>query len=341
MKNYPLITVIIPLYNGEKYIRRSIESVLAQTYTNYELIVVDDGSTDSGSEVVQNIYDPRLHLVQQINLGVSAARNKGIAEGKGKYFAFLDADDEWDINFLEAMVNLSYIYPLAGIYASGYRLLFQNRQGIEITAAESKKQIRTVLITDYFYRLNHAGIILASGVMIPGYIFDKLGSFNISETYEEDEEMWIRIAYRYHIAYDTRILFSYYQTGCTNKPRFNVSQQYSPTVKTMERLLLENYGHLHSDNVLITRINKVIQYHINLFILRNKRSAALKYLENSKMSYTMPLTYKLIKIKLFWPFIYIGVLSIKAIKYIKNRFIRNILRRDIVLGGTLTRCIKT
>ena len=341
MKNYPLITVIIPLYNGEKYIRRSIESVLAQTYTNYELIVVDDGSTDSGSEVVQNIYDPRLHLKHQINMGVSAARNKGIAEGKGKYFAFLDADDEWNIEFLEAMVTLSYIYPRAGIYASGYRLLFQNRQGIEITAAESKKQIRTVLITDYFYRLNHAGIILASGVMIPGYIFDKLGSFNISENYEEDEEMWIRIAYRYHIAYDTRILFSYYQTGCTNKPRFNVSQQYSPTVKTMERLLLENYGHLHSDNVLITRINKVIQYHINLFILRNKRSAALKYLENSKMSYTMPLTYKLIKIKLFWPFIYIGVLSIKAIKYIKNRFIRNILRRDIVLGGTLTRCIKT
>ena len=97
MNNYPLITVIIPLYNGEKYIRRSVESVLAQTYIHFELIVVDDGSTDSGGDVVKQIYDPRLHLKHQINMGVSAARNKGIAEGKGKYFAFLDADDEWNI----------------------------------------------------------------------------------------------------------------------------------------------------------------------------------------------------------------------------------------------------
>ena len=91
-----MISVVIPLYNKEKYIKRAIESVLNQTFQKFEIIVVNDGSTDKSAEIVQNIKDPRIRLINQKNAGVSAARNRGIQEAKYEYIAFLDADDFWE-----------------------------------------------------------------------------------------------------------------------------------------------------------------------------------------------------------------------------------------------------
>ena len=90
----PTVSVIIPLYNKGKYISRALESVFNQTYTDYEVIVVDDGSTDDGCEVVRRFSDKRLRLIQQTNKGPGAARNTGLRESCGKLLAFLDADDE-------------------------------------------------------------------------------------------------------------------------------------------------------------------------------------------------------------------------------------------------------
>ncbi len=337
MGNCPLVTVIIPLYNGEQYIRRSVESVLAQTYDQFELIVIDDGSTDSGKDIVLTISDPRLRIVHQINMGVSAARNKGISEGRGKYYAFLDADDEWDIGFLEALVNLSYIYPLAGIYGSGYRFLFLDGNVIEITAAESKKKIKTVLITDYFYRSNFMGLINASGVMIPRHIFEQIGLFKIGEHYEEDDEMWVRIAFNYHIAYDTRILSSYYQTGTTNKPRFNNYQKYSLTVKTIQKQLFENSECLHNYKELIRRINTICVSKAFHLISINKRSEALEYLINNNIINTSPLFYKLIANKMCWPFIFL--ISFVR-RFINSRHTMYIFGREKVSCGVIKRLLK-
>ncbi len=91
----PLISVVIPLYNKEPYIKRAIDSILAQKIQDYEIIVIDDGSTDKSAEVVKSFPDPRIRLIQQENAGVSAARNRGIEEAKAELIAFLDADDEW------------------------------------------------------------------------------------------------------------------------------------------------------------------------------------------------------------------------------------------------------
>ncbi|MFN3301364.1 MAG: glycosyltransferase family 2 protein, partial [Sediminibacterium sp.] len=99
--NKPTVSVVIPLYNKGKYIERAISSVLAQTYPPLEIIVVDDGSTDNGPERVLKFNDPRIILIRQENRGPGAARNTGLARAKGKYIAFLDADDEWLPNFLK------------------------------------------------------------------------------------------------------------------------------------------------------------------------------------------------------------------------------------------------
>ncbi len=340
MKSAPLISVIIPLYNGEAYIQRSVKSVLAQTYINFELIVVNDGSTDAGSEVVRNIFDPRLRLLHQSNMGVSAARNKGIAEAKGIYIAFLDADDEWDILLLESLVNLSYMYPFAGIYGSGYRWISLNGKVHEISISELNDQKKSVLIKDCIYRLSYMYIITSSGVMIPKYIFEELGIFKVGEHYEEDEEMWCRIACYYNVAYDTRILYTYYQTESIGKPRYKKPQQYSPTIRALDEYILRGADGLCSKDEAIFRINKLFHNKICNLIYRNQRASAVSYLKDFNTLNGLSIMMRLIKYKIFWPYIYTIFFGKRVIAFISNRFKRNILRYDIfVKGGTYLRYI--
>ena len=95
------VSVIIPLYNKEPYVRRALSSIRAQTFEDFEVIVVDDGSTDEGARAVESFDDARVRLVHQQNAGPGAARNRGIAEARGELLAFLDADDEWTPTYLE------------------------------------------------------------------------------------------------------------------------------------------------------------------------------------------------------------------------------------------------
>ena len=90
-----MISIVIPLYNKEQQIGKTLESVFAQSFQDYEVVIVNDGSTDKSVEIVEGMADKRIRLINQKNSGVSAARNKGIQESRGEYIAFLDADDEW------------------------------------------------------------------------------------------------------------------------------------------------------------------------------------------------------------------------------------------------------
>ncbi len=101
----PLISIITPLYNKEKYIKRALGSVFKQSYGNFEAIVIDDGSSDSSAQMVSDYEDSRIRLVSQENTGPGAARNRGIHESKGKYLAFIDADDEWLPKYLEKAIE--------------------------------------------------------------------------------------------------------------------------------------------------------------------------------------------------------------------------------------------
>ena len=114
------ISVIIPLFNKAPFIERALRSVAAQTFADFEIIVVDDGSTDGGLGIVEKFNDSRVRIVRQENAGPGAARNRGLREARAEFVAFLDADDEWLPEFLSASIGLLNQNPNAGAVTSGY-----------------------------------------------------------------------------------------------------------------------------------------------------------------------------------------------------------------------------
>ncbi len=115
-----MISVIIPLYNKAHTIVNTLTTVMKQTYNDFEVIIVNDGSTDNGVEVINShFHDSKITIINQKNAGVSAARNRGVDESKGEWIAFLDGDDEWHPKYLETMYNLIQKYPDSGLFLCG------------------------------------------------------------------------------------------------------------------------------------------------------------------------------------------------------------------------------
>jgi hypothetical protein len=116
----PTVSVVIPLYNKEAYIARALSSVLSQEYVPNEIIIVDDGSTDNSCDMVRSFNDPRIVLVHQENRGPGGARNRGLAQARGQYISFLDADDEWHPSFLKQSVSYLAAHPSCSLVATEY-----------------------------------------------------------------------------------------------------------------------------------------------------------------------------------------------------------------------------
>ena len=115
-----MISIVIPLYNKKDQVSNTIATVLAQTYQDFEVIIVNDGSTDDSVAEVEKVQDSRIRLIHQQNAGVSVARNRGIEASKGDLIAFLDADDEWNPGYLESQYQLFRKYPDCSVFACNY-----------------------------------------------------------------------------------------------------------------------------------------------------------------------------------------------------------------------------
>ena len=199
-----MISVIIPLYNKADSIAKALNSVLAQTYQDFEVVVVDDGSTDDGAAIVKQCTDPRIRLIRQANAGVSAARNRGIAEAKGEYVAFLDADDEWMPEFLEEIVILQREFPECKAQATNY--IFNSR-GVKSQTIIRKlpfKGERGVL-TNYFEvaSCSHPPVCSIC-VCIERALLQEIGSFPLGIKSGEDLLTWARIAIQTDWAYSLK-----------------------------------------------------------------------------------------------------------------------------------------
>ncbi len=204
-----MITVIIPLYNKADSISQALDSVLAQTYPNFEVVVVDDGSTDGGAAVVEQFDDPRIRLIRQENGGVSAARNRGIAEARGEHVAFLDADDVWMPEFLEEIAALQREYPACRAQATNYIFNSNGVKSPTILRRLPFKGERGVL-TNYFEvaSCSHPPV-WTSAVCIERALLQEIGGFPVGIKSGEDLLTWARIAVRTQWAYSMRALAQY------------------------------------------------------------------------------------------------------------------------------------
>ena len=213
MADVPAVSVVIPLYNKGPYIARALTSVLAQTFQDFEVIVVDDGSTDDGAAVVSGFDDPRIRLIQQENRGVSAARNRGIEAARAELVAFLDADDEWMAGHLEVLLRLRDNYPEAGAYGTAY-LVKEKDSTIQIPSfgVEMPQGPWEGLLPNYFKAAFPAPSPISSSVVaIPKCILNEMGGFNTNAWYGEDVDLWGRIALKYPIAFSWDGMAIYHQ----------------------------------------------------------------------------------------------------------------------------------
>lgn len=235
-------SVIIPLYNKAPYIRKALESVFAQTYTDYELIIVDDGSTDGSAEIAEAFLQApasRLiasspnRLIRQANSGVSAARNAGVAQAHAEYIAFLDADDWWEPTYLERMAQLITDYPDAGLYACNY---YYHKDGVNI--------IKVDIPTGYFnypkeYFKNFAMPVWTGATMIPRKVYNEMGGFPVGIKLGEDFLLWSKIALRYPVAFLNEPL-AYYNN--TLPPNYRATYHlHKPEEHMLFRLELLDY----------------------------------------------------------------------------------------------------
>lgn len=214
MSGVPAVSVVIPLYNKGPYIARALNSVLAQTFQDFEVIVVDDGSTDDGPAAVRGFDDSRIRMIQQENQGVSAARNRGIEAARAELVAFLDADDEWLLGFLETVMRLRRKFPEAGLYGTAYEEHFP---GSIVQRAYVENEGER-LLTSYFGALVESGstIFNSSSSAIPKDILAGVGGYPCGVKWNEDGTLWGVIALQFPIAYSPEVCSIYHRYSVNN-----------------------------------------------------------------------------------------------------------------------------
>ena len=207
-------SVIIPLYNKAPYVAKTIQSVLTQTYTDYELIIMDDGSQDDSFDVALKVIvgHRHCHLYRQRNKGVSMARNNAVALSRGDYLCFLDADDWWEPTFLEEMSKLVEEFPDAGIYGTNYTIVNETKH---------KTRVAPIGVEPYFEKgyINYCQIyaktlampLTSISVAIPRTVFDEMHGFPKGIRLGEDFLLWIRIALKYKVVFLNKPLACYNQ----------------------------------------------------------------------------------------------------------------------------------
>jgi glycosyltransferase involved in cell wall biosynthesis len=189
----PQVSVVIPAYNSARYVREAIQSVLSQTYSKFEVVVVDDGSTDDTESAVRSFGD-RVTYVRQDNKGAGAARNEGIKKSEAPYVAFLDSDDLWLPGKLAEQIPLLEQDPEIGLVYSDWAVVPQQGE-------TEQSHLRNLPATSgyVFDALVQCGFILTSGTVVRRSCLDDVGIFDETLAIAQDYDLWLRIAYRWKV----------------------------------------------------------------------------------------------------------------------------------------------
>lgn len=195
MSSMNSVSVIIPAFNSEEFISEAIESVIGQTYSSWELIVVDDGSTDRTKQIVDKYLgeDNRIKYIYQNNSGPAAARNKGIQASCGKYIAFLDSDDIWYLDKLEKQMDFSASHQGYVVYGGRNYIRKEGNGFVETGQIRLFKNFDSIR-ENFEYILFHPNLTITSTLLFEKSLLDKTGNFDESLHICEDDNLFIRMA---------------------------------------------------------------------------------------------------------------------------------------------------
>ena len=208
----PTISVVIPLYNKAQHIERTIKSVLSQQVEVSEIIVVDDGSTDNGADVVKNLAVENLVLIQQVNQGVSVARNIGVSVATSDYVAFLDADDQWLPFFTQEIQGLITRFDDCGMFATRYQCVEGEEQLVDAKILLDSVNPDGYRLNNYFEVASRGDLpFMVSSVVVSKAYFEHIGGFPVNEPMGEDQDFFANAALQGGIAYSPNIHVHYHR----------------------------------------------------------------------------------------------------------------------------------
>ena len=267
------ISVVIPSYNRKEFLKRSIDSAINQTKKPFEIIVVDDGSTDGTETMIKSDYD-FVKFIKQKNKGVSAARNIGIEVSIGEWICFLDSDDEWKKDKLEKQINAMKSNP-------GYKFFHSNeiwiKNGIRINQKKKHKKYGG----DIFDKCLDMCRISPSSVMINKTVFDEVGNFNEDLVVCEDYELWLRICDKYRVFFiDEPLIIKY--GGHQGQLSYSVESIENHRIKALEHLILGNLNRKnkrHAIQMLLSKLN----IYLKGLVKRRKNDEIAVYEEKIKV----------------------------------------------------------
>jgi glycosyltransferase involved in cell wall biosynthesis len=252
-----MFSIVIPLFNKEKYIYNTITSVLNQSFISFEIIIINDGSTDNSLEIINKIKDDRIIIITTSNSGVSHSRNLGIQKSKFEFIAFLDADDLWHQDYLKIFYSIININPNIKCFFSNYTSKNLNDKSYDISLVKSS------VIENYFKVSIDKYLISSSSIIINKYCFNNVGLFNTNLSQAEDIDMWLRLIDKYTFVQIDEDLVLY------NTNTLNNSSNNLPNIKSHYAFYIQLYN-----------ISKSYKYY---FLRQIIYDTLLKYLYNLKI----------------------------------------------------------
>ena len=235
-----MISIVIPLYNKAHKIEETLNSVLAQTFQDFEIVIVDDGSTDGSAEIVAELKDSRIRIISQENAGVSAARNRGIQESKGEYIAFLDADDEWHKDYLETQFRMMQQFPSCSVFATNYVFRYPDTTSKPTIIKNLQFSEESEIMNNYFEvaSTSHPPI-WTSAVVIKKSAMISINGFPVGIKAGEDLLTWATLACYFKIAYHKtpKAIYNLPERSTTDLPkrRLDFEDRVSPILRSYYR----------------------------------------------------------------------------------------------------------
>ncbi len=246
----PFLSIIIPLYNKENYIEKCLNSVVNQIFKDYEVIIVNDCSTDNGLQIAQSIANKKFMFIEhETNKGLSATRNTGIKNANSNYLVFLDADDIWHSNYLEKIYLLITNFPEAKVFTTNYFELYENDVRV-LPATTLKNFKKDGLITNAFEANLGQPFYCCCSMCIEKSVFENVGYFDEQIDFAEDVDFFIRVNLKYQVAFSPVALVDY-----------NIFSENQITNSSFKNKTITNFLKYEKENQENISLKKYLDFH--------------------------------------------------------------------------------